>query len=770
MFGFESGKPIFSNKHLNHREQVEPLISLYQDGEATPEEQRIVEFYLERCADCRTLYSAFSKIQTDLGEFLSATPVPRIDPGFYRQTPFYQANQRKQTFDGDSKANIRPFVNAASPVISGGTAAAPHRASFASSFGGLAAAIALLVGVGALLFLSINSINNNNPVPNAAQVAASNQSAAVESPTDATASATETPQPTNATNTTVPANSTEVPATNTPKNSDSTKTTSGNTTTTRNQGVTSTATIVPAAKTTTKAAGNATTTVASAVTTAPLNTVATATVAPQSPDTTTVAATTTASSTTASASTATSVATTVSAATQLTTQSPTVTPAFTTPPVPSTTPTLLGTSKTSTINGGLTVTPTVTPAFTVPDTSSVVSPTITAAMTISSTIAATDTVSATTTTVITPTDTPVATTVALTTVPTTTSATITATVSATTVPPTTANALVSAPGLIAYVSTKDDEVHLVNSDGSGDYALTSNTAGSVVWTQLVWSPDARWLAAVGKNRNNGVFSIYTLDTKSSRPDTSPVVDGFAPSWSPNSRLLAYLADATIDANGVRVGKSSVFDLKHSVSTALDNSYTGFGPQWFPDGQQLLAGQSSIYKITPSATARTFDVTLEQRVKLAFTNTCLATSLSPDGTRLANLEIATNGNLLLVYYDLTRAGNPRIPLATIAGLNNTIRAGHNCGTLRLNWTPSGHSVYFYAQSGNIYYNVLESISTGEVDYITYIYAPSFTQDGAYLVDYDPTSNQVYALPSSVENRPSNLPIIASAAFAPVWQPV
>jgi Tol biopolymer transport system component len=322
---------------------------------------------------------------------------------------------------------------------------------------------------------------------------------------------------------------------------------------------------------------------------------------------------------------------------------------------------------------------------------------------------------------------------------------------------------IRADGWLAYVATHDGEIHLVASDGSNDHALTTNTA-NINWHHLVWSPDHRWLAAVGNNKR-GINQIYLLDTTSNLPDIDPIVNGFDPIWSPDSLQLAYLAT---EVSGATAGRSSVIDLKHRIVTHINDNLTSLSPQWFPDGQRLLVGQDTIYRVRLSNKSSGYQVNLVQHLNLDFINTCTATALSPEGSRLAALEQDKNGLPEVVIYNLAVEGAASTPIATIKKSDETLTIGRNCGQQRLTWTPTGHSIYFYAQGPNRYYTVLVSAISGETKFLGGVLEPSFNSNSNYLADYNPTTKQVYVI-SANSSRPTNPYPIANASFAPVWQP-
>lgn len=66
--------------HAAHAEQVEPLISLYQDGEASKSERQVVEQYLATCDYCRATLESYQRIEGRLKSFYAAIPAPRFNP------------------------------------------------------------------------------------------------------------------------------------------------------------------------------------------------------------------------------------------------------------------------------------------------------------------------------------------------------------------------------------------------------------------------------------------------------------------------------------------------------------------------------------------------------------------------------------------------------------------------------------------------------------------------------------------------------------------
>ncbi len=68
--------------HPRHRRMLEPLISLYQDGETSAAEELTVERYLATCAECRKALDGYDRVETQLQGYLDQVGAPRPLPSF----------------------------------------------------------------------------------------------------------------------------------------------------------------------------------------------------------------------------------------------------------------------------------------------------------------------------------------------------------------------------------------------------------------------------------------------------------------------------------------------------------------------------------------------------------------------------------------------------------------------------------------------------------------------------------------------------------------
>lgn len=234
-----------------------------------------------------------------------------------------------------------------------------------------------------------------------------------------------------------------------------------------------------------------------------------------------------------------------------------------------------------------------------------------------------------------------------------------------------------------YYSAPYQNIYLINSDGSGLHALTSDT---VFNTTPAWSPDGAQIAFASNKSGNYEINIMNSDGSSVTNITStPNTDELYPSWSPDGEQLAFNSDedlATINVDGTNityqtsaggvgtswnpVGGSTIlyvtgFMINERVTDDIFViSYAGFNPvnlttsfgwdsypSWSPDATQIIyssamiLGESDIYVMNADGSGR---VTL--------TNTKVDSSprWSPDGSQIIFVSSSVPPHRILVIMD------------------------------------------------------------------------------------------------------------------------
>ena len=151
-----------------------------------------------------------------------------------------------------------------------------------------------------------------------------------------------------------------------------------------------------------------------------------------------------------------------------------------------------------------------------------------------------------------------------------------------------------------YNETTDDDIWLMNRDGTGARALLTGAEWEFTPT---WSPDGDTIAFIGANKDVGVddvqvvgssWNIYLMDADGSNVRKltdfpTPVLDeegewAYGLDWSPDSKRLAYESfnwqEESIDIFIVRVDGSGARRVTRGLGA---ETY----PVWSPNGRRLL---------------------------------------------------------------------------------------------------------------------------------------------------------------------------------------
>ena len=135
-------------------------------------------------------------------------------------------------------------------------------------------------------------------------------------------------------------------------------------------------------------------------------------------------------------------------------------------------------------------------------------------------------------------------------------------------------------------TTTDQEIWVMNADGSGRTQLT-NTVQGVRDTHPAWSPDGDKIAFLGEGRDGTNSNIYVMDTNPATddafnltPNTSTPVYQYNdedPSWSPDGTQIAYST----------IGDVWKIDVDGTDRTNLTSGTGGTNPAWSPNGNSIV---------------------------------------------------------------------------------------------------------------------------------------------------------------------------------------
>jgi TolB protein len=205
--------------------------------------------------------------------------------------------------------------------------------------------------------------------------------------------------------------------------------------------------------------------------------------------------------------------------------------------------------------------------------------------------------------------------------------------------------------------------------------------------QPSWSPDGSGIAYV--HRGNSFSDIWIMDssgrearqlTRNGNPVRSRSIWAFAPQWSPDGSLIAYLSDTgtrdlalwQMDPNGERVRRLSFL-----------SDWTGGiqGPSWSPDGERLAV---SAFLPDQPQQVFLFEVRANQWAALtAAPGGAYDPRFSPDGRHIA--------------YVLREEGKHDLWLMNVE-TRNTLKLTSDGLSRAPVWSPSGDQLVFLSGRG------------------------------------------------------------------------
>ena len=157
-------------------------------------------------------------------------------------------------------------------------------------------------------------------------------------------------------------------------------------------------------------------------------------------------------------------------------------------------------------------------------------------------------------------------------------------------------------GFVGRIDTEEirnvpRDVFVMDADGGNRRHLAHHTEGMFVLSELRWSPDGSKIAytfyTMSINDYQHYTDIFVIDVKEggySNVTDSPYITDDAPSWSPDSRKIAFYS-----GNMTEGSRAWVMDVDGNNKTEL--YYTGGPPSWTPDGKgPIFTNRLNVYKV------------------------------------------------------------------------------------------------------------------------------------------------------------------------------
>jgi WD40 repeat protein len=237
-----------------------------------------------------------------------------------------------------------------------------------------------------------------------------------------------------------------------------------------------------------------------------------------------------------------------------------------------------------------------------------------------------------------------------------------------------------ATGQLAFTTDRDgnDEIYLVNADGTGLQRLTTHPTGDF---QPTWAPDGSRLAFASDR--SGTANIFVMNADGSgvtNLSRSPSSD-FLPAWSPDGSRIAFVRDEGDLATGWEIMVMNA-DGSNQVNLTNDPDFAA-APAWSPDGARLAFQSDRDFATDP--TELTWEIFV---MKADGTGVARVTdhdaddefpSWSPDGRKLAFMS--------------TRVGAFDIFVTDLVGAEPVNLTNHPNNDFRPEWSPGGERIAF-----------------------------------------------------------------------------
>jgi Tol biopolymer transport system component len=245
------------------------------------------------------------------------------------------------------------------------------------------------------------------------------------------------------------------------------------------------------------------------------------------------------------------------------------------------------------------------------------------------------------------------------------------------------------PGKVAFASSRDgnNEIYLMNPDGSGQVRLTNNPA--LDYTPA-FSPDGTRIAfSSDRDGNQEIYVMNADGSGQTRLTNNPALDYF-PAWSPDGARIAFTRQVTatnlevflMNANGT--GEANI----------TNNPANDQMPAWSPDGSKLVFASDrddthlELYTMNPNGSGVT-------RLTNNPGGVDYYPAWSPDGTKIA--------------FTTDRVSNPHsydfaleVFVMNANGTNQTNLTNNGRGDLNPAWAPDGSKIIFASDRSSAQY--------------------------------------------------------------------
>ncbi len=145
----------------------------------------------------------------------------------------------------------------------------------------------------------------------------------------------------------------------------------------------------------------------------------------------------------------------------------------------------------------------------------------------------------------------------------------------------------------------DDEIYLINVDGTGLVKLTDNTASD---RDPAWSPNGLTVVFASDRDGAGQYELYSVEPNAANLTrlTDSAGNNLDPAWSPDSRFIVFVSDRDRDADLYIMNADGTNERLVTLNDQAEDRY----PAWSPDGRWIAYSSNretanpQIYLIDP----------------------------------------------------------------------------------------------------------------------------------------------------------------------------
>lgn len=213
---------------------------------------------------------------------------------------------------------------------------------------------------------------------------------------------------------------------------------------------------------------------------------------------------------------------------------------------------------------------------------------------------------------------------------------------------TTASAQLTGHGRILFVTNNDgdDEIYIMEADGSNRQRLTNNVADD---SSPIWFPDGETIVFTSNRDGDNEIYVMAVDGTNVIQLTDNDTDDYATSISPDGEYIAFVSDRD---NGWRESEIYIIRRDGSESQRLTHdTYRNLNPEWLRDGNNISFLQevafNELYKVV-TLNIETLEMEAGSEIYNLLSNPLPI--LSPGGSYFAWNKLVDDSNSIVQIMD------------------------------------------------------------------------------------------------------------------------